>query len=144
MASKLSQDLAVVATIDPQIADDATVSSDQVDMSKRDKVMFVISVGATDTTVDALVREATDDQGTDEQDLTGKAITQLAGTDDNKQAIIEVDASELSDGFTHVSLDITVGDGTTGANVSAVALVGHARYQPASDNDLASVVQIVA
>lgn len=144
MSSKLSQDLAVVATIDPQLADDATLSSDLVSMGIGEKVIFVISVGATDTTVDAKLREAQDASATGEQDLTGKAITQLSGTDDNKQAIIEVDADELSSGFTHVSCDVTVGNGTTGGNVSVVALRGHARYQPASNGDLASVAQIVA
>jgi hypothetical protein len=141
---QLSEALGVMATIDPQLVDNATVSSDLVDMGVVRRLMFVLNVGATDTTVDAKLREAQDSGGTGEQDLSGKAITQLGATDDNKQVIIEVAAEELSAGFTHVSLDVTVGDGDTGAYVSAVGLGGIPRHHPASDDDLASVAEIVA
>lgn len=141
---QMSENLAVVATIDPQLVDNAVKSSALVDMSKVRRLMFVVEVGATDTTVDAKLREAKDASGTDEQDLTGKAITQLGGTDDNKQVIIEVAAEELGAGFTHVSLDVAVGDGTLGAYIAAVGLGGAARNRPVSGDDLASVAEIVA
>jgi len=144
MASKLSEDMAVVAIINPQLADNTTVSSSLVDMSRFQKLMFIVNIGATDTTVNAKLRQAQDSSGTAEEDITGKAIVALTGTDDNKQVIIEIDASELSDGFDHVSCDVIVGDGATGAHISCVGLAGHARYAPGSNNDLASVAEIVA
>ncbi len=139
---RLSEQLPVVATIDPQLVDNATVSSDLVDMETRRRVIFVLAIGATDITVDAKVREAQDASATGEQDLSGKAITQLSATDDNKQVVIEVTAEELSAGFTHLSLDVIVGDGTAGAYVSVVALADVSRYKP-DTGDLASVAEIV-
>ena len=139
---RLSERLPVVATIDPQLVNNATVSSDLVNMSERRRMVFILVIGATDTTVNAKVREAQDSGGTGEQDLSDKAITQLGATDDDKQVVIEVAAEELSAGFTHVSLDVTVGNGTIGAYVAAVALADVSRYKP--DTDLASVAEIVA
>lgn len=140
---ELSEALGLVATIDPQLVDNATVTSDLVSMSECRRLLFVVTVGATDTTVDAKLREATDASGSDEQDLDGKAITQLGATDDNKQVLLEVTDEELSAGYTHVSLDVTVGNGSTGADVAAVGLAGVPRSYPASDLDLASVAEIV-
>lgn len=143
MSERLNEAVAVVATIDPQLVDNTTVSSDLVDMSKFRRVMFVLSVGAVDTTVNAKLREARDSGGTGEQDISGKSIAALGASDDNKQVILEVSAAELSSGYTHVSLNVTVGDGATGAYVSAVGLGGNGRIQPSSDFDLSSVAQIV-
>ena len=146
MSYKLSQEMAVVGTIDPLLRDNATVKTDWIDMSKHQKCMFIIAVGATDITVDAKLREGLDSTGGSAQDITGKAITQLSATDDNKQAIIEVDASELdlADKYKFVSCQLIVGDGTNGADTTVIALASRYRYDPASDADLASVVEIVA
>jgi len=138
----LSNNLAIVAAIDPQIVDNNTVSTDLVDMSLYSRVIFIVEVGFCDTTVNAKIREAKDDAGVTEQDLTGLAITQLADDDDNKQVILEVSAANLSAGYRYVSCDVTVGNGTSGAYISAVGLAGDSRYNPASDNDLASVAEI--
>jgi hypothetical protein len=46
-------------------------------------------------------------------------------------------------GRRYVSARVTVADGTLGGNVAVAALAGVARYEPASDNDLATVVQII-
>ena len=140
---QLSETLAVVATVDPQVVNNTSASSDYVDMENFRRVIFVIAVGATDTTVDAKIQEAQDASGTGAQDLSGKAITQLSATDDNKQAIIEVAAEELSDNYTHVKCVVTAGSGSTGAYVAVIGLAGVARYEPASDLDLASVAEIV-
>jgi len=96
MVGGLHEDLAVVAAIDPQTLNDASATSDWVDMSKFDEVVFVVAVGATDATVDAKLQEASDASGTGAADISGKAITQLGATDDNKQAVIRVRADELS------------------------------------------------
>jgi len=144
MSNKLSDNLAVVAVVDPLLRDNAAGTSDWAGMAKHSKIMFVIAVGATDTTVDAKLQEATDSSGTGATDLSGKAITQLGATDDNKQVIIEVDASELSSGFDFVACVVTSGDGTAGADTCVIALAGDARYNPASGYDLASVAEIVS
>ena len=146
MSYKLSQEIAVVGTIDPLLRDDATAETDWIDMSKHQKCMFVIAIGATDIVVDAKLREGLDSTGGTAQDITGKAITQLSATDDNKRAVIEEDASELdlADKYKFVSCQIIVGNGTLGADTTVIALASRYRYDPASDADLASVAEIVA
>jgi len=97
--------------------------------------------GAMDGTWDCKLQEATDSSGTGAADLTGKTITQLSATDDNKQAVISIDRSELSAGFTHVAAVATPTGGT--ANLCAVLIVGALnRYKPVASHDLASVNSI--
>jgi hypothetical protein len=143
MMSQPSERAAVVGKIDPQLVDNNTVNSDYVDMSKFHEAMFIFSVGATDITVDALVRESTNTSDGGGQTLSGKSITQLTASDDNKVAIINVKAEELSTGYRYLRGRMTVGDGTTGAYVSCIALGIKPRYGPSSDDDLAAVAQIV-
>jgi len=134
---------AVAATIDPQIVDNATVTSDYIAVKNGFAVIFTLLLGAIDTTVDAVIKEATDSSGTSAQSITGKAITQVADTGDNTQRIIEVRADELSAGFTHVAIAVTAGNGTVGAYVAAVGELAELRYQSATNFDLASVTEII-
>ena len=135
----------LVGVIDPDVTTAGDVSTGWVSMADFFYVMAVIFAGTlgTNATFDAKIEEATDSSGTDAQDLTGKAITQLtqAGTDQSdKQAIINVNADELSDGFTHVRLTLTIG---TASSDACGALFGFdARQQPA--DDLASVAEVVS
>ncbi|RMG90728.1 MAG: hypothetical protein D6706_18990, partial [Chloroflexi bacterium] len=94
--------------------------------------------------LDFQVHESKDSSGTGEQLLTGKSITQLtqAGTDSNKQVLVEVRADELSAGYTHLRGRLIIG--TAASDAAVIALGGDARYGPASDYDLASVDEIVA
>ena len=75
-----SEVAAVVATIDPDAYTAATTVSDYADMGKFERVMFILQVGtmATNATLDAVVKQATDSSGTGAKNLTtSKAITQL-------------------------------------------------------------------
>lgn len=143
--SKLSEKLAVVSVIDPDAYATGAQTGDWVDMSKFNRVMFIFLAGTLGSlaTVDGKVQEATDSSGTGNQDITGKSITQLteASTDDDKQAIIEVDAGDLSAGYDFVAPVMTVGAATSDA--VCIGLAGVPRYHPASDDDLASVDEIV-
>lgn len=133
---------AVVAAIDPQLVDNAAVTSDWASMADFDFVDFVVNVGATDITVDAKVQSADDSSGTNNTDVTGLSVTQLSATDDNKQVVLRIHRTQLNTGDTHVAVVVTVGDGTTGAYVSAVGLGFQSNYQPATNYDVASVAQI--
>ena len=75
--------------------------------------------------------------------MTGKSITQLtqAGTDSDKQAIINVRSEELSADYTHVRISLTVGTATSDAG--AVFLGVDPRHGPGSGDDLSSVDEIV-
>lgn len=148
MNSLVSEQVAVVGTIDPDVTAAGDVTTDYADAGKFESLAALVLVGTmgTNATVDAKLVQATDSSGTGSKDITGKAITQLtqAGTDQSdSQAIINVRAEELdtANGFTHVALTVTVGTATS--DVGAVLLGGNARFEPASDNDLASVEEIV-
>ena len=139
---------AVVATIDPDAYTAATYVSDWVSMADYEKIMAIVMAGdlGASATLDAKLRQATDSSGTGAKDITGKAITQLtqAGTDSDKQAVINCTAEELdvAGGFTHVALSMTVATATSDAGAIIIGL--NPRFGPASDNDLASVDEIVA
>lgn len=143
-----SEACAVLGTIDPDAYSAATTVSDYADMSKFERVMIILSVGtmAATATLDAVVQQATDSSGTGAKNLTtSKAITQLtqAGTDSDKQVVINImaDDLDLDNDFDHVALSVT---GATAASDYGVLILGfNPRNMPASDNDLASVDEIV-
>lgn len=136
---------AVVATIDPDVYTAAEYLSDAIDMNDFESIQAIVMAGTlgSSATLDAkLTASAT--SGGSYADITGKAITQLtqAGSDDDKQAIINLRAEELTEGLRFVKLSMTVGTATSDAG--AIVLGANARNNPASDNDLASVDEIVA
>lgn len=139
-----SERVALLGGINPQLLDDASATSDWVPMKNFDRVLVIVRVGATDTTVDAKLQGATSAAGAGAADLSGKAITQLSGTDDNKAVLLEVKAEELSATQTHVAVVVTAGDGATGAYVHAEILGFDPRYMDAANFDSADVAQIVA
>jgi len=143
-----SEKVAVLATVDPDVLTAAAHTSDYVSLADFESIMAIVMAGTlgSSATMDAKLVQATDASGTDSKDITGKAITQLteAGTDSDKQAIINCRAEELDldNGFTHVALTITV---ATASSAGGGVILGlNPRYAPASDNDLASVDEIVA
>ncbi len=145
-----SDAVAVVGTVDPDALTATTHDTDWVDLRDFEKLMAIITWGSLgeNATIDAKLREATDSSGTSAQDITSKAITQidnaLTPQSEDQQAIINLSGDEMdvADGFTHVSLRITV---ATATSDGAGLLLGfNPRYGPASDRDLSSVVEIIA
>jgi hypothetical protein len=143
MHSQPSERAAVVGKIDPALRDDTTANTGAIDMSKFHEVMFILQVGATDITVDAKLQEDSDSGFGSASDISGKAIGQASATDDNKVWIINLKSDELTPSKRYARMLITVGDGTSGAYTSAVALGMRPRFGPASDDDLATVDEIV-
>lgn len=141
-----SERATLLGTIDPQAAAAGTYTSDWVSMSDVESVLAILLVGAISLngTVDAKLQQASDSAGTGAKDLTGKSITQLtdAGTDDNKQVVLNCYADELdvANSFTHVRLSVTTA--TAASDVAAVLLGMDARYQPVAD--LASVDEVIS
>ncbi|MHA1572154.1 MAG: hypothetical protein ACTSWM_10050 [Alphaproteobacteria bacterium] len=143
-----SSQAAVVGVIDPDANAAAAYSTVWIPMIDFEAIQAIIMAGtmATSSTLDAKLQQATSAAGAGAKDITGKAITQLteAGTDSDKQAVINCRADELDvdGGFTHVRLTMTV---AAAASDSAAIVLGHyPHYGPASDKDLASVDEIVA
>jgi hypothetical protein len=77
--------------------------------------------------------------------VSGSAITQLteAGTDSNKQALVNLKTSDLdyNNGFRWVRLSVTLA--TAGADFGAVVIGLDRRYGAATDGDAATVDEVV-
>ena len=95
-----SEKIAVLGTIDPDAYAASTIVSDYCSLEKFESLMIVLTVGdiVATGTIDAVVKQATSSAGAGAKNLTtSKAITQLtqAGSDSNKQVIINVRAEDL-------------------------------------------------
>jgi hypothetical protein len=140
MLSWPSERIGVCAVVVPQSANNTTKDTGGIDLSKFHAAMFVLQLGTIDAVIDFKLQESADD--VTYTDLTGKSITQLTGTDDNKQAVIAVRSDELSAGKRYVRARATLGNGV--AQLVAVLGLGvEPRYGPATDDDLATVAQVV-
>lgn len=141
---RLSESLAVIATIDPASHSTAQ-NSDGIDMRLFRRVIFILTAGAIGAnTIDALIKGG-NDNSTFATSLTGKTFssgTFSGSVDNNKQGIIEVTAEECAaQDVRYIRMEAT----PSGAAIfGVVALAGVARYEPSSDYDLASVAEIVA
>lgn len=144
---KPSDRVAVVANIDPDAYTAGAYSSGWVDMAKFGAIMAIVQAGdlGSSATLDGKLEQATSAAGAGAKDVTGKAITQLtqAGTDSNKQSVINLFADELdiNNGFTHARVTITVGTATSDAG--AIVLGVDPRKDVASASDAATVDEIV-
>jgi len=144
---RLSERLAVVATIDPDAYTTGAQNSDIIDMHLHRRVMFIVMSGdlGSSATLNFKVQGSAASNMGSPADLTGKVITALtqAGTDGDKQSIVEVTAEEVAtQGFRYIRGIMTVGVATSDAGMIAIA--GNTRYQPANEYDLATVDEIVA
>ena len=141
-----SERAAIVATIDPDDITTNAVVSDWVDMSKFERIMAVAMAGVIAGTIDVKLEQATDSSGTGAKAITNdKIATQLsaaAGDDDQVIINLRTDELDVEGGFTHVAM--TIDGGTGGANFAAGLILGFdPKSAPASDNDLASVLEIL-
>lgn len=141
-----SEQSAVLACIDPDAYTAATYTTGWVSMSVWDTLQAIVMAGdlGASATLDAKLEGATDSSGTGAADITSAAITQLtqAGTDSNKQALINLRTDSLAGtGYTHVRLSMTVGTATSDAG--GLLLGFGPKYSPASDNDSSTVDEIV-
>ncbi len=144
---KLSESLAVLATINPASQAAGAAYSGWVSMAEFDRIMALVQVGTfgASATVDANIQQAQDATGTGAKAIgTGRAITQmLAAGGNNVQALIDVRSTDLdvANGFGFVQLEILVGAAAT--ETSGIILGGDSRFAPASSFNQAGVVQII-
>lgn len=143
---KLSEGLAVMATIDPVSTGPGTVVTAWVDQSVYFYVMLALSIGVfgAGATVDAKLQQALDVTGTGAKDIAGKAIVQmLAAGGNNRQALVNMKEADMDTegGFRFIRLSVTVGVAAT--LLQATLLGGVPRFQPANAYNQAGVSQIV-
>ena len=152
--NKLTEELAIVASIPPTVASAGTTNSDIIDMSRFRRALFVLNVGAygaADATINVQLYANTANSTSSPAPVavTGKTFAaatfsgSAAGT--NTEGLIEVSAAEVQEALDkgrYVFATVTVA-GTSVAYALAV-LAGVARYEPASVYDLASVNAIIS
>lgn len=143
---KLSEKVAVLATLDPAAVAASTVVTTFVPLSNFHQLSALIQTGVmgASATIDAKLRQATDAAGTGAKDISGKAIAQIVkASGDNKQAFIECHGADLdvNGGFAFVALSVTVGVATSQLSASLIGSVP--RFAAASALNQAAVVQIV-
>lgn len=145
-ALKPSQRVSVVGVINPQSAN-AVQASGWIDATKFHNYMATIKVGALGAlaTVDAKIQQATSAGGAGAKDVAGRAITQLtkADADDNKQVLINLKQEDLdfNNGFKFFQLSIT--PAVAACLIDGTILGFDPRYDFASDNDAATVDEVV-
>ena len=123
-------------------------SASYINVVEWARFAFIIAVGGTDdTAITAQVAQSTTAASTGgKKNITGAAITGtvLAGTNDNKFAVIEVDQEQLDikNDFCFVTLDVAATGGT--ASAMCVFFVGiEPRVKPPTYGaDLAEVVYL--
>lgn len=143
-----SESVAIVDVIDPDANTAAAyTSATYVDAKNFKSFLAIVAAGTlgASATLDFKLVQATDSAGTGSKDITGKAITQLtqAGSDSDKQAVInlQVDELDVDGGFSFVGMTMTVGTATS--DCAAILLGCEPSYAPASDNDVSTVDEIV-
>jgi hypothetical protein len=139
MSEYWSQDNAIVADIPVTVAGaTGTTTSDVVDLGNFGRVAFLVQSGLVTTTGAATVTVY-------EGSATGTVTTALttltiAANQDNKQWIVEVHDTALTQGNRYVKADIAVTTAT--GYFSLLGVADLARRGPASDNDLSTVASI--
>ncbi len=145
----LNQQQAIAdGTIAPQSLAPGSALTAWISMANFSKLQALIQVGTFGAvaTVDAKFQQATDAAGAGAKDLVpAKAITQLLAAGGNdRQAVINLEESELDveNDFDHVQLSVTVG--TAASDIAALLMGGEAAQGPASDDQDTSVAEVVA
>lgn len=148
MTTLPTENVALVGVIDPDAYTAAAYTTGYIALKYFQKFMAVVYAGdlGASATIDAKLTVYTDGSGTGALDVPGAAITQLtqAGTDSNKQAIINFDKSLVagSTAYTHFRLTVTVGTATSDMGASVYGF--NPLYAPASTNDASTVDEIVS
>jgi hypothetical protein len=146
--AKPSEAVGVVGNIDPDAYAASTVTTGWIAAKNYLAFMAIVQAGdlGASATLDAKLEQASDGSGTGAKDITGKAITQLtqAGTDSNKQVVINLRPEELDvdNSFTHFRLSMTVATATSDA--AGIVLGYMPARGPATAVDATTVDEVVA
>ena len=140
-----SERFAIAAVVAPGARVAGAGNSGWIDSALYTRLCAVIATGVlgTSATLDAKWQQATDSAGTGSVDVAAGQLTQIVkASGDNKQALMNLDVNRLTDRTKRfVRLVLTVGTATSDAG--AIVLGVDPRHAPATDNDPATVVQVV-
>ena len=138
-----TKDIMAVAALSTVTTVDATTkASPAVDMRDFEEVCFIISTtdANADTTIDAKGQEDDNSGFSSPSDITSLAITQFTAAATAKGVKIWVRREDMTQRYARVL--VTAGNGTTGAEISIVAVGFRARFNPPAD--VSEVVENVA
>ena len=149
---KLSEMLALVATIDPDEYATGSQYSDGIDMQMHREVMFTLLTGTLSigSTIEFRIYEGTDEgHGTaGEAWVLLQAATDLAATDDDVQVIINIRADQMSAGYRWLRAAVVFGGTADSCDAGLTAHADRTRFSDAvtssSYGDLTSVDEIIA
>ena len=145
--AKGSEELSILATIDPVSQGAGTVTTGWVNVANFHALLAVIQTGilGVSATLDGKIQQAQDNVGTGVKDVATKAIVQIVkATGDNKQALINLKPEDVDNinGFGFIRLSLTVG--VAASLVSGQLLGVNPRYATADAFNQAGVVQIIS
>lgn len=139
---------AVVGVIDPDAYAAGSYSTGWIKADKFARYLAAVLVGdmVATSTVDAKLEQASSGSGTGVKDISGRAITQLtqAGTDDNKQAMIDLipaNHMDIAGGFFWFRLTMTVA--TAASDAGGLVLGVTPVDGPAFNSDASTVDEVV-
>ena len=137
-----SEKFAFVGIVDPDVSAAGAHNSTSIDMSKFESATALILMGdlGSSATVDAVVKSGAVDGTFANTVVTATQATQ-AGTDaSNKQIVLDWRGEDLTTGDRYCRVEVTVA--VASCDLAAV-IVGHnGRFDPASDNDSSTVLEI--
>ena len=134
---RLSEQLAVVATIDPVAGASAAATTDVIAMGMHRRALFILQRGVGTAGQTVAIQEANAGFTALTATILTRALTACSAA--ASQYLFEVSAEAMADGCTALRGVFTSG----GTDLYAVVVLADVeRYHPASDRDLASVVAI--
>ena len=144
MSERMAQRVALLAAIDPVDGTaSATTTSDVIDASMYDSLMFVYAMGATITSSSKYTLTVYKGTVAAAANITSSVTSITFGpNDDVKQKIIDVDCSKEG-AYRYYKGTVVQNNATTTKGKHCLFVFGSkTRVHPASDNDLSSVSSI--
>lgn len=142
---------AIVGGLSPAVQSANTYDTDVVDMKLWNAALIVVSTGAygaSGATLDVTVYSNTTNSASGGTAITGKSFTDTtfstSANGANSEGLIYVTAEEVAaavSGGRYLYAKATIATNTVALDINIIGI--DPRYGPASDNDIASVKEIV-
>ena len=142
MSERASEMAALLGTIDIQAAASTAKSSDVIDVSEYDSVLFLVEIGTNCCSSGKLTIQVFEGTSTGTVTNAVTTVTHAKATGgENQQYLVDLDCADLSGpNYRYVKAKVTSTGKQMGFYLAALGF--KPRYHPASDGDLASVKSI--
>lgn len=142
--SLISENLAVVATIDPASRAAGSVLSDEIDMKNVIRLTAILKLGAVSGATIAFSLQSAAASGGSFSNISGKLIT-IGGSPlpTNQQFILNLRGEEVTNQNQFVKASVII-TGSPSVTLYDLTVLAETSIKPASDYDLSSVATITA